>query len=76
VDGIEANEEALTRYAESTPAAATGLNEYIGYDRATEIVRESMASGRTIREVALDKGVDEETLDKALDLGALARPHG
>jgi fumarate hydratase class II len=76
VDGIEANEDALNRYAESTPAAATGLNEYIGYDSATEIVKESMASGKTIREVAKEKGVDDETLDKALDLRALARPHG
>jgi fumarate hydratase class II len=75
VDGIEANEEALTRYGESTPAAATGLNEYIGYDRATEIVKESVASGKTIREVAQEQGVDDETLDKALDLRALARPH-
>jgi fumarate hydratase, class II len=76
VDGIEANVETLTRYGESTPAAATGLNEYIGYDKATEIVKESVASGKTIREVAREKGVDEETLDKALDLRALARPHG
>jgi fumarate hydratase class II len=76
VDGIEANEEALTRYGESTPAAATGLNEYIGYDKATEIVKESVASGKTIREVAKEKGVDDDTLDKALDLRALARPHG
>jgi fumarate hydratase, class II len=75
VGGIEANEEALTRYGESTPAAATGLNEYIGYDRATEIVKESVASGKTIREVAKEQGVDDETLDKALDLRALARPH-
>jgi len=76
VDGIEANEAALTRYGESTPAAATGLNEYIGYDKATEIVKESVASGKTIREVAKEKGVDDETLDKALDLKALAHPHG
>jgi len=76
VDGIEANEEALTRYGESTPAAATGLNEYIGYDKATEIVKESVASGKTIREVAKEKGVDDETLGKALDLKALAHPHG
>ena len=32
-----------------------------------------MESKRTIREVALEKGVDEETLDKALDLEAMAR---
>ncbi|MBX5468565.1 MAG: class II fumarate hydratase [Thermoleophilaceae bacterium] len=76
VDGIEANEETTTRYAESTPAIATALNPYIGYDKATEIVKEAVASRRTIREVAREKGVDEETLDKALDLRTMARPHG
>jgi fumarate hydratase class II len=75
VDGLEANEETLRRHAESTPAIATALNPYIGYDKATEIVREAVASRRTIREVALEKGVDEATLDKALDLRAMARPH-
>jgi fumarate hydratase, class II len=73
VDGLEANEEALLRHAESTPAIATALNPYIGYDRGTEIVQEAVASRRTIREVAIEKGVDEETLDKALDLRAMAR---
>ena len=73
VDGLEANEETLLRHAESTPAIATALNPHIGYDRGTEIVKEAMASGRTIREVAIEKGVDEETLDKALDLRAMTR---
>jgi fumarate hydratase class II len=73
IEGIEANEEVLRRHAESTPAIATALTPYIGYDRATEIVKEAVASERTIREVAIDKGVDEETLDKALDLRAMAR---
>jgi fumarate hydratase class II len=73
VDGLEANEETLRRHAESTPAIATALNPHIGYDRGTEIVQEAVASRRTIREVALEKGVDEETLDKALDLRAMAR---
>ena len=73
VDGLEAKEETLRRYAESTPAIATALNPHIGYDRGTEIVKEAMASERTIREVAIEKGVDEETLDKALDLRAMAR---
>jgi fumarate hydratase class II len=73
VDGIEPNREVLQRNAESTPAIATALNPYIGYDKGTEIVKEAVASGRTIREVALEKGVDEETLDRALDLQAMAR---
>ena len=53
-------------------AIATALNPYIGYDRGTEIVNEAVTQGRTIREVALEKGVDEETLDKALDLRKIA----
>jgi fumarate hydratase class II len=73
VDGIEANEEVLRRNAESTPAIATALNPYIGYDLGTEIVNEAVASERTIREVAIEKGVDEATLDRALDLRAMAR---
>jgi fumarate hydratase class II len=73
VDGIEPNREVLQRNAESTPAIVTALNPYIGYDKGTEIVNEAVASKRTIREVALEKGVDEETLDKALDLESMAR---
>jgi fumarate hydratase class II len=73
VDGLEPNEAVLRRNAESTPAIATALNPHIGYDRGTEIVKEAMDSERTIREVALEKGVDEATLDRALDLRAMAR---
>ncbi len=73
VDGVEANVAVTTRHAESTLAMATALNPYIGYDRASEIVREAAASGRALREVAREKGVDEETLDRALDLRAMAR---
>jgi fumarate hydratase class II len=75
VQGIEANREQAERYAELTLSAATALNPYIGYDRATEIVKEAASSGRPLREVARDAGVDEETLDKALDFRAMAKPH-
>jgi fumarate hydratase class II len=75
VDGIEAQRENAERYAELTLSAATALNPYIGYDRATEIVKEAAASGRSLREVAREQGVDEETLDKALDYRAMAKPH-
>jgi fumarate hydratase class II len=43
VDGIEANRGTLERYAELTLSAATALNPYIGYDLATEIVKEAGA---------------------------------
>jgi fumarate hydratase, class II len=74
VVGIEANREQNERYAELTLSAATALNPYIGYDKASEIVKEAASSGRSLREVARDAGVDEETLDKALDYRAMAKP--
>lgn len=72
VDGIEPNLAGLEASAEGTLAVATALNPYIGYDRAAEIVKEASASGGTLREVARKHGVDEETLDKALDLRKIA----
>jgi fumarate hydratase class II len=75
VEGIEANRETCERYAELTLSAATALNPYIGYDRATEIVKEAAATGRSLREVAREVGVEEEILDKALDYRAMAKPH-
>jgi fumarate hydratase class II len=76
VAGIEANREQLERYAELTLAAATALNPYIGYDKATQIVEATAASGRSLREVAREAGVDEAVLDKALDYQRMAKPHG
>jgi fumarate hydratase class II len=73
IEGIEVNRDMTDRYAEATLAAATALNPYIGYDRGEEIVKEAAASGRTAREVAREKGVDEETLEKALDLVKMAK---
>ena len=75
VDGIEATREQAERYAELTLSAATALNPHIGYDKGTEIVNEAARSGRSLREVAREAGVDEETLDKALDYRAMAKPH-
>ena len=76
VDGIEAQRENAQRYAELTLSAATALNPFIGYDKATEIVKEAAASGRSIREVAREQGVEESVLDEALDYRAMAKPHG
>jgi aspartate ammonia-lyase len=75
VDGIEANRETAEHYAELTLSAATALNPYIGYDAATEIVKEAAASGRPLREIARERGVSDEVLDQALDYRAMAKPH-
>jgi fumarate hydratase class II len=72
VDGIKANEEGCRMSAESTLAAATALNPYIGYDKGADIVKAAAESGRLLREVALEMGVDEETYSKAMDLRKMA----
>ena len=59
-----------------TLSAATALNPHIGYDRASEIVKEAASSGRPLRDVAREAGVDEAVLDQALDYRAMAKPHG
>jgi fumarate hydratase class II len=73
VEGIKANREVNERHAEATLAAATALNPYIGYDLGAEIVKEAASSNRPVREVARERGVDEETLSRALDLRSMAR---
>jgi fumarate hydratase class II len=73
VEGIRANEGGCERSAESTLAAATALNPYIGYDKAAEIVNEAASSGRMLRDVALEKGVDEDTFNEAMDLRKMAQ---
>jgi fumarate hydratase class II len=73
VDGIEPNHAGCERSAESTLAVATALNPFIGYDKATAIVKEAASSGRPLREVALEHGVSEETYNEAIDLRRIAR---
>jgi fumarate hydratase class II len=73
IEGIQVNREMTQRHAEANLITATALNPHIGYDRAGEIVKEAAASGRTVREVAREKGVDEAVLDEALDLAKMAK---
>lgn len=75
VAGIEANYEQQEKHAEATLATATALNPYIGYDKASEIVKVAAASGRPLREVAIELGVEEKILDEALDHHKMANPH-
>ncbi len=72
VSGIEANRERCTTFAELTLATATALNPAIGYDAAAVIVRDAQASGRSLRDVAIDHGVSTNVLDAALDLRHIA----
>jgi fumarate hydratase class II len=73
VDGIQANREMAQRHAEATLVSSTALTPYVGYDKVAEIVKEAGSSGRSWPEVAREQGVDEETLNKALDLRKMAK---
>jgi fumarate hydratase class II len=72
VDGVAVNKEGTDRSAAATLAVATALNEHIGYDKATTIVRKAAKSGRMLRDVAIEEGVDEELYDRVIDLRRIA----
>jgi fumarate hydratase class II len=72
IDGLQPNREGLKRSAESTLAVATALNEHIGYDKATTIVKKAADSGRMLRDVAVEEGVEPELYDRVIDLRAIA----
>jgi fumarate hydratase class II len=73
VDGIEANRAGTDASAGATLAVATALNGAIGYDKGTEIVNKATATGRPLREVALEEGVSAKLFDETIDLRRIAR---
>jgi fumarate hydratase class II len=72
VDGIEVNKAGVQASAGATLAVATALNPVIGYDKAAAIVKAAADSGRPLREVALEQGVDAKTYDETIDLRKIA----
>jgi aspartate ammonia-lyase len=75
VSGITANEKRCELYAQSTVSLATALNPYIGYTKAAEIVKESVATGKSIIEIARDrKQLTEEEIAEILDPVRMTEP--
>lgn len=75
VVGITANKEVNNRYADNTLALATVLNPYIGYLNAAEVVKESMRTGRSIKEIVKErKLLSDEEFAKVFDPTALTEP--
>jgi fumarate hydratase class II len=75
VDGIEANVERCKEMVEDSLAMCTSLAPLIGYDKAAEIAKESLKTGKTVRQVAMEKKVLSETdLNKALDPMRMTQP--
>jgi len=75
VAGITANAEKCRQYAESTIALATALNPYIGYAKAADLVKESVATGESIVALARKKNLlSEEQIAEILDPGKMTGP--
>ena len=73
VDGIEVNKAGTAASAGGTLAVATALNGAIGYDKGAAIVKKATESGRPLRQVALEQGVDAKLYDETIDLRKIAR---
>ena len=75
VKGITANEKKNAFYAQSTVSLATALNPYIGYAKAAEIAKESVATGRSIIEIAREKKLlSEQEIAEILDPKRMTEP--
>lgn len=66
--GLEADRDRAESFVERSLAMGTVLAPEIGYERASELVKEAYSSGRTVREVAREKsGIDPARLEELLD---------
>ena len=75
IEGIRANRQVCEHYAYLSPSIATALNPVIGYARAAEVVKKSLATGKTIPEVCLeDKVLSEKELKQILDPHRMTEP--
>ncbi|HVX68946.1 MAG TPA: class II fumarate hydratase [Mycobacteriales bacterium] len=84
IDGTTADVDRCKAYAESSPSIVTPLNRYIGYENAAKAAKKALTDGTTVRQAVVNLGfvgdgegkVTESQLDEALDVLAMAYPHG
>src|SRR5204863_7783109 len=75
VEGLVANEARARDLLDRSTATATALSPYIGYAATAEIAKEAVKSGRSIRELVLERGLlDAKRLDEILSVAAMTRP--
>jgi len=76
VSGLMAIADRCRHYFESSVGLAALLNQYIGYAKAAEVAKESVTTGKTLRELILEKGLmSEADLQAALDPKRVTEPH-
>lgn len=75
VKGIQANAEECRKHVEASIGIVTALNPLIGYEKAAQLAKEALQTGKTVRELTLEKGwLDAAKLDDVLDLVAMTSP--
>jgi aspartate ammonia-lyase len=75
VDGIAADRARARELLDRSTATATALSPYIGYAKTAEIAKESVKTGKSIRELVLERGlIDEKQLDAILSVDAMTKP--
>jgi aspartate ammonia-lyase len=71
--GIHANHERCRAYAEGSLALVTALNPHIGYLNAAAVAKDSLANGKSLREIVLERGLmSAEELAQVLDLESMS----
>jgi aspartate ammonia-lyase len=75
IDGLKANAERCAAYAEASMSIVTVLNPHIGYLAAAGIAKESIRTGKTIRQLVVEKGLlSAEQVDKIFDVRGMTEP--
>ncbi|MDX9973388.1 MAG: aspartate ammonia-lyase [FCB group bacterium] len=73
VEGIEADEAQCRRHVEGSTATVTALLPLIGYEAACDIAKTAKETGRSIRAVAIEHGIDEQTFNNAISPESVCR---
>jgi aspartate ammonia-lyase len=75
VEGIEADAARCRELLDRSTAAATALSPYLGYAATAAIAKDAIATGRTLREIVLERGLmPAAELDRVLAIDAMTRP--
>lgn len=75
LEGMEANRKRCKEYVERSFGIVTALNPHLGYDVAAQLVKEAMATGLTVKEIILERGLlTQEEMDEILDPVQMTTP--
>lgn len=76
VEGITANEKVCSDFVFNSIGIVTALNPYIGYENSASIAKEALQSGKSVREIALARGLlDSKQLDEIFKPANMLNPH-